>query len=579
VQRVVISSGPAASTRWRRPRGLLLLRAFAVLLPLLALGALGLSAHETVDAAARGRALRAVDMLHEHALRAFEAQELAIAAVEARMSGIAWTDVPQDRDLYEFLRRIDAVNLSSAGVALIDPRHLLVMSSALPFGQAALDVSYRDYVATLSVGMPIPESPFIGQVVRVVGGQALVFPMVRARQRPEADGLGDGGAILAALWPDSFQDFYRTILETPEDAITLFRMDGAVLAAVPAPAEPEGAALPRMAGEVLAGLRKSPVAVLRGASPIDGAPRLTAFRRLARHDVGVAYGISLQALNRDWRRRMLGPLVGAGLGMVLLLAAIRQAEQAMRARAAAEARSREAERQATLGLLAGGLAHDFGNISQSVVAAATLLGRHAEDPARVRKIAGHLARHADRATALSRRLLATTRRAAPDQAAPGPVDVSASLREVCELLDATLGPGIRVRCDLPAMLRSAPGLDRAELETALINLAANARDAMPRGGDLQVLGALLEVPPRLAEAPDLPPGRYIRITVRDPGEGMTPEALARLGEPFFTTKPTGRGTGLGLAMVAAFLRRAGGAMTAESKPGEGTSIHMLLPAA
>ncbi|MGG5889591.1 ATP-binding protein [Falsiroseomonas sp. HC035] len=560
------------------PRGLMLLRAVAVVLPLLALGALGLGAHATVDSDARGRAQRAVDMLHEHALRAFEAQELAIAAIEARMAGIAWEDVPHDRELYNFILRVDAVNLSSAGLALIDPRNLLVMSSALPFGATPRDVSNRDYVAAQPAGLPIPDQPFIGQVVRSVGNAALVFPMVRPRQRPQGDGLSDGGSILAGLWLSTFQDFYRSILETPEDAITLFRMDGAVLAAVPAPAQAEGAALPRTAGDVLTGLRRAPFAILRGPSPIDGVPRMTAFRRLARHDIGIAYGISEAALNRDWRRRMVGPLLGAGLGMLLLLAAIRQAEHALRARAAAEARSRDAERQATLGLLAGGLAHDFGNITQSVVAAATLLGRHAEDAERVRKIAGHLARHAQRATTLSRRLLATTRRTTLPEANSEIVDVSTSLREVCELLDATLGAGLRVRCDVPAGLRSAPGLDRAELETAVINLAANSRDAMPHGGEVWVEATVLEVPPRLAGAPDLPPGRYLRISVRDQGEGMAPEALARLGEPFFTTKPAGRGTGLGLAMVAAFLRRAGGALTAESTPGQGTTIHMVLPA-
>ncbi len=560
-----------------RPGGLRLLRTLAVLLPLAALTATGFGTYHAAERAARGRVQRVADMLHEHALRAFEAQELTIAAIEQRMLGQDWARVAGDLLLFDFLRALDAVNQNSGGLALIDPRGLQVMSSARPLEAPAADVSGQDYVAALPAGSPIRDAPFIGQVVRDADSGTLVFPLVRPRAR--ADGMSDGGAILAALWPGNFQSFYRSILETPEDAVTLFRLDGAVLAAVPAPPEPEGAALPRRAGDMLRAMRRGDVATLRGPSPVDGVERLTAFRRLLRHDIGIAYGLSEQALMRDWARRMLGPLVGAGLGIALLLAAIWQAERAMRSRSLAEARARGAERQATLGLLAGGLAHDFGNITQSVVAAARLLDRHAEDPARVRQVAGHLARHAERATALSRRLLDTTRRIDPVALASAqPIDVSASLREVALLLDATLGAGIRVRCEVPAGLRSAPGLDRAELETALINLAANARDAMPQGGEVRITARRLSVPPTPGDAPELPPGAYLRISVSDSGHGMAPEVLARLGEPFFTTKPVGRGTGLGLAMVAAFLRRAGGALTAQSAAGRGTTIHMLVPA-
>ncbi|MGX9965303.1 ATP-binding protein [Roseomonas sp. F4] len=561
----------------RRPRGLWLLRAAAILLPLAALIAVGFGIYRSTEQAARGRVQRVADMLHEHALRAFEAQELTIAAVEQRMSGLDWDSAARDPGLYDFLRVLDAVNHSSGGIALVDPRGLLVMSSARPLNAVPRDVAGQDFVAALPAGSAIRDAPFISQVIREADTGMLAFSLVRPRARP--DGLSDGGAVLAALWPGSFQSFYRSILETPGDSVTLFRLDGALLAAVPPPASPEGAALPRGAGDVLRAMRRGQVATMRGPSPFDGEARLTAFRRVARHDIGVAYGLSEQALRREWLRRMLGPVVGATLGMALLLAATWQAERAMRNRSLAEARARGAERQATLGLLAGGLAHDFGNITQSVVAAARLLDRHAEDTVRVRQVASHLARHAERATALARRLLDTTRRADPATLSNAPpVDVSASLQELTALLDATLGAGIRVRCEAPSGLRSAPGLDRAELETALINLAANARDAMPAGGEVRIMAQRLTIPPQPDGVTGLLPGAYLRISVSDSGQGMAPEVLARLGEPFFTTKPEGRGTGLGLAMVAAFLRRAGGALTAESASGRGSTVHLLLPA-
>ncbi len=566
---------PESEATHRLPRGgLWLLRAFAILLPLAALVASGFNNKATVEEAAHGRVLRVAEMLHEHALRAFDAQELTIAAIEHRMQGLDWSEVPEDEVLYGFLRALDAANLNSGGVALITPGRSLVMSSAQPFRAPPRPVGAWPNLEAMREGNAIPETVFIGQVVRSVTGRA-VFPVLRAR--PRADGLSDGGIILAALWPGNFQSFYRSILESPQDAVMLFRLDGAVLAAVPAPAEPVGAMLPRNTADLLRALRRGPVEVMHGPSPFDGEMRMTAFRRLPRHDVAIAYGLSQQALTRDWQRRMTNPLAGALLSMLVLLAAIWQAERSMRSRSMAEARA--AERQATLGLLAGGLAHDFGNITQSVGAAARLLQRYADDTARVRQVAEHLLQHATRATALSRRLLDTTRRSDPEVlASAGAVDITASLRELSELLDATLGVGIRVRCEVPPGLRSAPGLDRAELETALINLAANARDAMPQGGEVRITAHRLQIPPRPSGAPALAPGSYLRITVRDHGQGMSPEALARLGEPFFTTKPAGRGTGLGLAMVAAFLRRADGALLADSTPGRGTAVHLLLPA-
>ncbi|NKC30138.1 ATP-binding protein [Falsiroseomonas selenitidurans] len=595
---------PPAAMRPARPGGLMLLRALAVLLPLVALAANGVSAWEAVEQSARGRVERVADMLHEHALRAFEAQELAIAAVEQRLRGLDWAAVPGDEALYGFLRALDSVNPAFGGLALVDPRGQLVMSSARPFGAPPRDVTFRDYVAALPAGRMMTHAPFIGQVMLHEPGPRPMFPMARPRRplpavlprqipppvrpcqlaqgeqaAPGPADLSDGGIILASLWPENLVSFYRSILETEQDAVTLFRLDGALLASVPPPAQPEGAALPREAGRVLHQLRHGAAVSLAWASPFDGEPRLTAFRRLSGYDAGVAYGLARHALGRDWRRRMVGPLVGAMLAMLVLGAATWQAERALRARAAAEARSRAAERQATLGLLAGGLAHDFGNITQSVAAAAQLLSRHAENPARVRQVALHLQRHAERATALARRLLETTRRTSPAARGTAPVPVAEPLREVCALLDATLGAGIRVVCEVPPGLHAAPGLDRAELETALINLAANARDAMPQGGEVRVSAEQVQVPPRLAELPGLPPGAYLRITVRDTGHGMAPEVLARLGEPLFTTKPEGQGTGLGLAMVGAFLRGVGGGMAAQSAPGHGSAIHMLLPSA
>jgi two-component system NtrC family sensor kinase len=558
----------------RRLRALLLT---AVLLPMLALAAIAVDSWRAVEAEAHGRVSRAVAMLHEHALRAFEAQELAIAAAETRIRGMAWPELRASRDVFEFLRALDEVTPAAGGVALVAPSGQLALASTSSFPTPDVDLSGRDYVSAHPPGSGAREIPFIGEVVVARPSGMVVFPMARPRRR--ADGLGDGGVIIATLWPAYFESFYASIRETAGDAIMLFRLDGALLAAVPVPQQPEGAHLPASAGPMLRQLRGRAATVISGPSPIDGMPRITGVRRLAGYDVAVAYGLPITALTADWRRRMAGPVAGALLAMVLLLALTLQAERAIRAREAADARSRAAERQATLGLLAGGLAHDFGNITQSVMAAAILIGKHAEDAARVREIARHLQRHAERAAALSRRMLDTTRRSGrgAEEQAP-PLDVSDSLRELAALLDATLGAGIRVRSEASPGLRAAPGVARAELETAVINLAANARDAMPEGGEIRLTGEPVVLAPALAAMLALPTGLYLRIAVADHGVGMDETTLARLGEPFFTTKPEGAGTGLGLAMVAAFVRAAGGAFRAESEPGRGTTISLYVPA-
>jgi two-component system NtrC family sensor kinase len=553
------------------------LRLVAVLLPLAALGAMGALSWQAVRNEAIARVGRAADMLHEHALRALEAQEIAIAAVEQRIEGMSWPAIRASAEVHAFLSALDAVTPAAGGVGLVDPDGRLALSSTAPFPTPDIDLAGRDYVAAHPPGVGGREAPFIGQVVRARPSGAVIVPMARPRRR--ADGLGDGGVISATLWPAYFQAFYASVRETPEDAFRLFRLDGALLAAVPPPSPAEGAVLAPSAAGMLRALHQRPALNLVGASPIDGVPRIVAVRRLMGQDLAVSYGLPLEAVRKEWVTRMLGPLAAALLAIMLLGALTLQAERALRARELAEARSRAAERQATLGLLAGGLAHDFGNITQSVLAAAMLLGRHAEDPARVRQIAEHLRRHATRATALSRRMLDTTRRSGAAAATDdGPLDVSEALRELAALLDATLGAGLRVRAEVEAGLRAPPTLDRAGLETALINLAANARDAMPGGGEIRILADRVTMAPPLSTRLALPAGAYLRIALRDAGLGMDAATLARLGEPFFTTKPEGAGTGLGLAMVAAFLRSANGAFTAESEPGRGSTITLYLPA-
>ncbi len=245
------------------------------------------------------------------------------------------------------------------------------------------------------------------------------------------------------------------------------------------------------------------------------------------------------------------------------------------AREAAQARAAHAERVQALGQLAGGIAHDFNNVLQAVQGGAALIERRSGDADTVRRYARLVLDASGRGASITRRLLAFGRRG--DLRAEA-VDAGAVLSGMRDIMAHTLGAGIAVGVDL------APGLppvmaDKAQLETALVNLATNARDAMPDGGTLTFAAAFESVPPGANHASGLPGGGYVRLSVTDTGAGMDRSTLARVFEPFFTTKGRGEGTGLGLAMAKGFAEQSGGGLALESAPGRGTTVNLWLPKA
>ncbi|MBN9510342.1 MAG: response regulator [Alphaproteobacteria bacterium] len=242
-----------------------------------------------------------------------------------------------------------------------------------------------------------------------------------------------------------------------------------------------------------------------------------------------------------------------------------------------EARLRQIEKLSALGQLAGGIAHDFNNVLQAVHGGATLIARRAEDTEGVRRLAAAVIGAIERGTAITRRLLLFARHS--DLRAE-PVDGAALLAGVAEILIHTLGRGIEVRVE------SEPNLpklfaDKGQLETVLINLATNARDAMEGAGTLTLTAAaetlLHDNGPR--HPLSLKAGVYVRLSVADTGCGMDAQTLARALEPLFTTKPPGMGTGLGLPMAQGFAEQSGGGLHIESTPGLGTIVNLWFPIA
>ncbi|HET6907273.1 MAG TPA: PAS domain S-box protein [Rhodanobacteraceae bacterium] len=247
--------------------------------------------------------------------------------------------------------------------------------------------------------------------------------------------------------------------------------------------------------------------------------------------------------------------------------------------AAAVQRSRSEEQLAhaqkleAVGQLTGGIAHDFNNLLTVISGNLQLLEADLPESERQEVIDSAL-RAVARGSDLTRRLLAFARRQ-PLQ--PRPVVPKPLLEELGHMLRRTLGEAVAVEVDCPADVPDVYA-DPNELDTALVNLALNARDAMPRGGCLSIAGREITV-----DADDkvwqAPPGRYVCLEVSDTGTGMSPEVRSHALEPFFTTKEIGKGSGLGLSMVYGFVTQSGGAMTLDSRLGYGTRVKLLLPVA
>nr|WP_232792833.1 PAS domain-containing protein [Caulobacter hibisci] len=232
---------------------------------------------------------------------------------------------------------------------------------------------------------------------------------------------------------------------------------------------------------------------------------------------------------------------------------------------------RQSQKMEAMGSLTGGVAHDFNNLLTPIIGSLDMLVRKAVGSERERRLIDGALQSAERAKTLVQRLLAFARRQ-PLQ--PTAVDVPQLVDGMVGLLGSTLGPMIDVRVDLSKDLPPAKA-DPNQLEMALLNLAVNARDAMPDGGELTITARRESV--KGAHPSGVKPGHYVRLGVADTGAGMDEATLRRATEPFFSTKGIGKGTGLGLSMVHGLAAQLGGGLSIASAPGRGTAIELLLP--
>ena len=330
----------------------------------------------------------------------------------------------------------------------------------------------------------------------------------------------------------------------------------------------------KLRGGIVQGLDRS---IYTADSQFDHIDRRIGYRKLTGFPVYVLAGEEKSAIVHEWLTYMSGHLIFglpataflyAGLGLALRRTR-RLYDEADR-REAAEGALRQSQRLEAIGQLTGGVAHDFNNLLMIMSGSLQRLRAELTDKKHARLL-DMIGTATQRGESLTRQLLTYSRR---QTLTPQVIDLSQRLPSLRELLLRSLGGGIEVKVDVPDGV-CAIRIDPSEFELAILNLAVNAKDAMPNGGTLSIRAKPVTLKGEATEEGLI--GEFVAIRVADTGHGIAPDVLARVFEPFFTTKEVGKGTGLGLSQVYGFAKQSGGTATVTSAEGRGTVITIYLP--
>lgn len=264
---------------------------------------------------------------------------------------------------------------------------------------------------------------------------------------------------------------------------------------------------------------------------------------------------------------------GTLIGYAKVTRDVTERRDSQRALEAAREALQQSQKMEAVGQLTGGIAHDFNNLLMAILGSLELIKKRLPHNSNVDTLLDNVKQAAQRGATLTQRMLAFARR---QELTPVAVDIPQLVRGMSDLLQRSLGPSIVLETHFPSAVGQVHA-DANQLEMSLLNLAVNARDAMPQGGSIVIAAEDMSV--SADGHTRLPAGRYVCLSVTDTGEGMDDETLVRSVEPFFTTKGIGKGTGLGLSMVHGFAEQMGGCLLLTSRVGEGTRVELCLPIA
>lgn len=544
----------------------------ALVLPLTLFAFVAITSYRHTQYVADQRIERTVNILHEHGLKVFETVERAIAETNEIVRGMSDDEIrANEKQLHERLRTlVEALpQLKSLWIFGANGRALV---NSLVYPNPDIDFSDRDY---FRAQVDKDAGLFFGRVLRprepYPGGDFFSV----SRRRPSADG-SFRGVVQISLRPEYFEQFYAKLQSAyPGGYAAMVRQDGAVLARYPALNQDVAI---RSASPLADSMRAHPGGgFIEQRSVADHIDRRLSWQKLANLPVFVLAGTEIKAIRSEWLTSMAGYLLFGIPATVVLLGVMGMALERTRRlyveqgrRVAAEGALRQAQRMEAIGQLTGGVAHDFNNILMIVKGNVHRLRRDIKDAKLIRKL-DMIETASQRGENLTRQLLAFSRR---QNLTPSVIDLAQRVREFRSLLAPSLRGDIEIRTDVPSTI-TAVRVDVSELELAVLNLAVNARDAMPNGGTIEI--GVRPVTLRGEAAYDKLQGEFVALSVADTGSGIAPEVIARIFEPFFTTKDVGKGTGLGLSQVYGFAKQSGGTVTVWSRLGIGTTFTLYLP--
>ena len=559
--------------RWRRHDGdpeiglvLAILCASCVLVVLFAAATWHTRSAAFDEAEARARNMAA--LFQSYVQNTLDSFEQTIERVDDNLVGLSDRDIRRSVDLRRLLQRATADRPQVGSILIVSGDGNIVATSGEQPSRE-VNVGDRDYMRAFRAGH---KGTYVGGLVhgRVTGRE--MFTIARARFNSAGE---FAGVIVMAAAPEEVARAWGASSRHTDASLALVREDGAVLMRQ-STGEDANTSLPTEAflaspAQRLAGVWNAP----RGA---DGSSHIIGFRKLDRYPIFALYAFNTADVTALWVRRVLmyGVFAVPAAGLLALLsfvalrkaaderAALARLESEIAARKLTEAQLLESHKMESLGQLTGGIAHDFNNLLTVLLGNADLLGRADRD--RQKKLVQTMVGVIERARQLTSQLLAFARR---QPLVPEPTDLNALVSGMRDLIAQSL------REDIELVLELAPDLwttrvDPAQLRVALINIAANARDAMPGGGRFEI---------RTINGcgHDATDESSVSIIASDTGVGMSPEVMGRAFEPFFSSKGVGQGTGLGLSQVYGFVSQSGGTAKLTSTPGRGTTIILSFP--
>jgi two-component system NtrC family sensor kinase len=516
---------------------------------------------------------RTLDVAHEHALKVFETIDRSLSEINEIIRGISDADIrAREHQLHARLKRL-ADSLPQMKSAWIFDAQGRALVNSLVSPPPSIDFSDRDYFKShviKEIGIFIgdaltPRAPYQG---------AAFFGVSRRRQ---ADDGSFTGVIQASVLPEYFENFYARIGRDPGSFFALGLTDGTVLARFPAlerdiPIDRNGPVGQKLDANPKAGL-------FTVSLPADGVERRLGYQRLAKYPIYVSAGLETSAIRSRWLTTIASYLIfglpATALLFLILSLALRRTQRLYvesARRLEAEEALKHGQRLEALGQLTGGVAHDFNNLLTVIRASVDLLRRpHLTEERRLRYIDA-ISDTVSRAAKLTAQLLAFARR---QTLKPEVFDVGQSVKTLSDMIGTLTGSPIEIVTEVPDQPCFIDA-DAGQFETALINMAVNARDAMGGEGRLTIAVRTVAELPGPTPHPDSAHG-YVAVSVDDTGVGIPQDRFERIFEPFFTTKQVGQGTGLGLSQVFGFAKQSGGEVMVASEIGKGSTFTLYLP--